>query len=106
MRVIDIANETELCINKYMSYGKNRRKKKTVGHYLKIYFISIFVSFTIFAVGSFFKPQFDCANSISCKSDLSIKVNNDAVAIFQGRKINPPRVDLAAVPSKSQVLGV
>lgn len=89
-----------------MSYKKIRRSRKTVWYYLKIYFISLFVSLTIFGVGSFFKPQFDCANSLTCKSDLTVSVDNDASGIFQGRKVLVPKVDLAQAIAESSVLGV
>lgn len=89
-----------------MSYKKIKRNRKTVWHYLKIYFVSLSVSLAIFGVGSFFKPQFTCANSLTCKSDLSINVDNDTIGIFQGRKVLPPKVDLAQVTAESAVLGV
>lgn len=82
------------------------KNRKTIWHYLKIYFLSLFLSLAIFAVGSFFKPQTHCANSKTCKSDLVISVDNDAVGIFQGRKVTPPKVDLAMDILKSPVLGV
>ena len=89
-----------------MSHKKIRKTRKTIGHYLKIYFISLFVSLSIFTVGNFFKPQFNCANSITCKSDLTVSVDNDAVGFFQGRKVLPPKVDLAQAMANSSVLGV
>ena len=85
---------------------KVKGNKKTVGHYLKIYFVSLLVSLVIFGVGNFFKPQFLCANSLTCKSDLTVSVDNDAVGIFQGRKVVPPKVDLAQAMAQSSVLGV
>ena len=89
-----------------MSGRKIVRNRKTVWYYLKIYFISVFVSLAIFTVGSFFKPQFSCANSATCVSDLSISVDNNVLGIFQGRKVIPPKVDLAQAISESSVLGV
>ncbi len=89
-----------------MAYGKTKKSRKTVWHYLKIYLISIFVSLAIFTVGNFFKPQFTCANSITCKSDLSVRVDNNALGFFQGRKVVPPKVDLDQALSQSSVLGV
>ena len=88
-----------------MSY-KSGRNRKTVWYHIKIYFISLLVSLSIFAIGSFFKPQFTCANSLTCKSDLSVSVDNAAMGIFQGRRILPPKVDLAKINSESSVLGV
>lgn len=89
-----------------MSKKRAVRSKKTIGYYLKIYFTSLFVSLAIFAIGNFFKPQFNCANSLTCKSDLSINIDNDAIGIFQGRKVLPPKVNLAMEVPESAVLGV
>lgn len=63
------------------------------------------MSLSIFAVGSFFKPQFDCANSLTCKSDLAVSVDNNAIGVFQGKKVVPPKVDLAQALAESAVLG-
>ena len=71
-----------------MPHKKIKRNRKSVWHYFRIYFISLFVSLVIFGVGSFFKPQFNCANSITCKSDLTVNVDNDTIGIFQGRQLN------------------
>lgn len=86
-----------------MGYGR-KKNRKTVGHYFKIYFLSLFLSLAIFALGSFFKPV-PCANSLTCKSDLTISIDNDAVGFFQGRKVIPPKIDLAMDTLKFSVLG-
>ena len=90
----------------YMGYKKFKKNRKTVWYYLRIYFLALFVSLTIFGVGNFFKPQFSCANSLTCKSDLSVSVDNNAIGIFQGRKVLPPKVDLAQATAQSSGLGV
>ena len=105
-KVLMLLRKDKYAYNDCMSYKKITKKKKTVGHYLKIYFVLLFVSLTIFGIGSFFKPQFNCANSLTCKSDLSVSVDNAAIGIFQGRRILPPKVDLAKITSESSVLGV
>lgn len=89
-----------------MSKSKIRKNRKTIWYHIKIYFLALFVSLVIFGVGNFFKPQFDCANSLTCKSDLTVSVDNDSIAIFQGREITPPKVDLALATRESSVLGV
>ncbi|MBF8250009.1 MAG: YkuD protein [Candidatus Levybacteria bacterium] len=89
-----------------MGYRKFKRNNKTIWHYLKIYFLSLLISLTIFAVGSFFNSQFSCANSATCKSDLSLNVDNNATGIFQGRKVIPPKINLAMESLKNPVLGV
>lgn len=83
-----------------------RKSKKTVGHYLKIYFLSIVIASVVFFVGGFFNSKSNCANSISCKKPLVTRVDNDTLGIFQGRKFNPPKVDLAKELSLNNVLGV
>lgn len=90
-----------------MSKNKIRKSKKTIWHYLKIYFTSLFISLIIFTIGFFLKPQFSCANTATCKSDLITTINNDVVGIFQGHKVIPPKIDLAMMATpKSYVLGV
>jgi hypothetical protein len=86
-----------------MSYKKSR---KTIWHYLGLYFLSLFICLTIFAVGSFFEPHSQCANSKTCESDLIVDIDNDAIGLFQGHKVIPPKVDLAMSYQKSPVLGV
>lgn len=83
-----------------------RKEGKSIRHYLKIYFLSLFLSFSIFMVGSYFNSQPACANSKTCKSDLSVNIDNNAVGFFQGRKIIPPKIDLAMDTLNNQVLGV
>lgn len=46
-----------------------------------------------------------CANSQSCKSDLSLKIENGAVGYFAGRTVIPPKIDGSEVES-TPVLGV
>lgn len=86
-----------------MGYGRNKNRK-TVGHYLKIYFLSLFISLSIFAIGNFFKPV-PCANSKTCESDLSVNINNRAIGIFHGQRIIPPKIDLAMDGLSASVLG-
>ncbi|MBI4089187.1 MAG: L,D-transpeptidase [Candidatus Levybacteria bacterium] len=89
-----------------MAYRKVKRNVRTVWHYFKLYFILLFISVAIFTIGSFFKPQAHCANSLTCKSDLSLNVNNNAVGVFHGHKITPPKIDLAMETSQTSVLGI
>lgn len=67
---------------------------------------SILISAALIAGGNFiFKENYDCANSLSCKSDLSLQVDNNSSAIFEGRKITPPEVDLNIAETSQNVLG-
>lgn len=89
-----------------MGYRKGKKNKKNVWHYFKIYFLSFFISAVIIAIGSFFKFQPSCANSLTCKSDLSVSVDNNAIGVFQGHRVTPPKIDLLAMDSfRSSVLG-
>lgn len=85
---------------------KTHSTKKTIKYYLKVYFISLFVGVAVFVVGNFFvKPQIPCANSKTCVTDLSLKIDNNAVGIFQGHKVTPPKIDLAYDAFTPSVLG-
>lgn len=46
-----------------------------------------------------------CANTLSCKESLSLEVNNDEAGVFNGRKITPPKINLAQKEPKTKVLG-
>jgi len=77
--------------------------------YLKrlLSFLAVFVVF-FFAASVIFKvqsTQFTCANSKTCTSDLSEKIENSAVGLFQGKKIIPPKI-LSLTQSNQPVLGV
>ncbi|MBI3954830.1 L,D-transpeptidase [Candidatus Gottesmanbacteria bacterium] len=88
---------------------KTRRKKvhkKSLSHYWRALFFSLVVGVIVFLGGKYFlKPQFTCANSRSCESDLSLKVENGAIGLFAGRKIPAPVIDLASENTKLSVLG-
>ena len=60
------------------------------------YFISVIVGIVFFVGASFLlKSQPVCANSRTCKSDLSVSIDNNAIGVFQGQKVIPPKIDLA-----------
>lgn len=65
--------------------------------------ISFVLSFFIVTA----KKPIECANSISCVKNLSVDVENNTVGIFNGQKVIPPKIDLAAEAreSKTRVLG-
>ena len=46
-----------------------------------------------------------CANSISCIKNLSVDVENEALATFNNQKITPPKIVLTAYDLKPLVLG-
>lgn len=79
---------------------------KTVGYHLKVYFVTVFIGVVVFMVGSFiFPPQAPCANSGSCKSDLTEKIENGAIGIFEGRKVIAPTINIASDVTRISVLG-
>ncbi len=88
-------------------YPQKKKKGKSFSFFTKFF---IFLSFGIFsfAITHEFLQQnntkFTCANSKSCKSDLSVKIENNVSGIFEGKKISPPIVDLAS-ESLEPVLG-
>ena len=51
------------------------------------------------------KTQVNCANSISCKESLELKVENNAIGVFNGKTVTPPKVNLAQKEPDTNVLG-
>lgn len=82
-----------------------KSKRKTSAYYLKLTLLSVVSCLVVFEIGNLFiKPQLPCANTKTCKSDLSIHVDNNATATFEGHTIVPPKIDLTNALPKS-VLG-
>lgn len=46
-----------------------------------------------------------CANTGSCKTDLSLQVDNNTEGMFEGHKVTPPHIDLATEIASAPVLG-
>jgi lipoprotein-anchoring transpeptidase ErfK/SrfK len=46
-----------------------------------------------------------CANTLSCEESLQFSVNNEESAIYNGKRINPPEIDLSLITDKTDVLG-
>ncbi len=87
-------------------FKKSLSSKKTVGHYLRVYFASILISLIIIIGGNYFFTPPLCANSKTCKSDLSLNIDNNAAGIFQGRTVIPPKISQAFdIPKTPSVLG-
>lgn len=83
-----------------------RKPTKTVGHYLQIYFLAIFAGIAVYTIGGFFvKTPIPCANSKTCQSDRAVHINNNAIGMFDGHAVTPPKINLAASYSSSNVLG-
>lgn len=83
-----------------------KKKSKLKKGSLWLILVPLFVSLVVFFGGNYFiKSGARCANSKTCKSDLSLNVDNNAVGIFGGRKIIPPKIDLARDIVKPTILG-
>jgi len=46
-----------------------------------------------------------CANTLSCKESLTLKVENNKEGIFQNQKIQVPKIDLSQKENQTAVLG-
>lgn len=46
-----------------------------------------------------------CANSLNCKESLKLSVSNDEKAVFNGKEIDPPKIDLSELWQEPKVLG-
>ncbi|OGY07914.1 MAG: hypothetical protein A2700_01270 [Candidatus Blackburnbacteria bacterium RIFCSPHIGHO2_01_FULL_44_64] len=62
-------------------------------------FVLVAVSFFAFT-----STRTPCANSLSCKESLQLRIENDQVATFGGQTITPPKVDLSEADSPKKVL--
>lgn len=90
------------------SHKKTSHKKhvKDVKHYLQVYFISLGVGLIVFIIGGILMTQHKpCANSLTCKSDLSMSIDNNAVGTFEGHTVIPPKIDLDHDMHHFSVLG-
>ncbi len=81
------------------------KKKKGFFHFLKQYFMLVAVCMIAFIatdkVLSVVNKQPTCANTKTCKSDLTVKIENGATGTFQGKTVIPPQInpsELASVP--------
>ncbi|MDE2589267.1 MAG: L,D-transpeptidase, partial [Patescibacteria group bacterium] len=70
---------------------------KNIWWYSKRIGSAVVIGLLVFFVASFFlqKSQTFCANSISCIKNLTVHVENNAVGIFEGQKVTPPKINLA-----------
>jgi len=75
----------------------NKKPQRDTGFYIKRSFLALFVGLFFFFATSFViqQTQSFCANSISCIKDLSVNVENNAVGVFEGQKVVPPKITLS-----------
>lgn len=82
------------------------RKRKGSVSSLRFIFVSIATVALVFLLSPLLpKPEFPCANSISCEESLSLKIENDSSGVFNSQKIDPPRISLSETFEKPSVLG-
>lgn len=69
--------------------------------------ISVIVFLFLILTYSFLSSKFSipCANSLSCADSLQLKVENNALGVFNKQKIIPPPVILSGSDTKPSVLG-
>ena len=83
-------------------------KKRGFFYHLKRYFFYLFVALLVFGGTTYIlKTQNTpptCANSKSCTSDLTEKIENNVVGTFEGKTVIPPKIDTAQV-AMQPVLG-
>lgn len=84
------------------SYQKHKNTLKAKTILTGILVISIL---GILSYRSYSKTRLACANTISCTQSLELKVENDAVGIFDGKKVIPPKIDLSEKEIATAVLG-
>jgi hypothetical protein len=82
---------------------RNFQKKAYDWSFFFILLFSVLVLGFLIIFWSLTRPF--CANSISCKESLSLKVENDEVGVFSGQKVIPPKIDLSVKESPRKVLG-
>lgn len=82
------------------------KAKSSAAHYLVLNFVCIVVASVVFmSVSYLLQAQTPCANSKTCKSDLSENIDNNSLGMFAGRRVVPPKIDLALESSATSVLG-
>lgn len=84
------------------------KKKKGFFHFLKQYFMLVAVCSIVFIatdrVLSFVNKQPVCANSKTCESDLTEKIENGTTGVFQGKTFAAPEINASEIAS-APVLG-
>ena len=78
-------------------------KRKTHTYFAISVIVFLFVILIYSLLSS--KSSIPCANSLSCAESLQLKVENDAVGVFNKQKIIPPPVILSGDDTKPSVLG-
>lgn len=71
-----------------------------------LFLFPLLIGLVVFFVSNYFiNHRTPCANSRTCKNDLSLKIDNNAVGLFEGQKVVPPKIDLSRDVTQPSVLG-
>ena len=85
------------------------KKKRGLLFYTTRYFLFFSVALLFFAGTKAYLSWQDrpitCANSKSCTSDLTQHVDNNAIGMFEGKKVIPPKIDASQQITYQPVLG-
>lgn len=85
-----------------------RREPRGFYFYIKRYFFFTVILLFFFTCTTLLlkstQAQTTCANSKTCTSDLTEKIQNGAIGFFQGRKVIPPTIDSSS-EALNHVLG-
>lgn len=90
------------------SQKKSSVKKRGFWSFITKYFLFFSVALLFFAGTTYFLKSGDnttCANSKSCKSDLSVHIENNVAGTFAGKKVMPPKIDTLQQITYQPVLG-
>jgi len=86
--------------------GSRRNNINLVRHLVPLSLVAVVgICFLVSIVYSILSGKFFCANNKSCAQSLTLRVENDAVAIFNNKRIVPPNISLSQNVSRSSVLG-
>jgi len=88
--------------------SKRRKKKSTKSYFVVraiISLISVYILVSIIYPLISPKSKVPCANSLSCKESLKLKVENNALGVFNNHQVVPPYISLSEESVKPVVLG-
>lgn len=81
----------------------SKHRRRTSRYLLGVIAISFVTGLIFFIIPS--KRSVPCANTLSCSKNPKFQVENNALGIFQNRKIIPPNIDLSLRDVKPNILG-
>lgn len=91
------------------SHKQSFRKNHNSSSYLKkssFFLITAIAAFICTSIFTAQPTQATCANSKSCKSDLSEKIENNTPGTFAGKTVYPPKIEPQSPQTDLAVLGI